>query len=454
MICRTPDTRTPPATVAESRGAAEIAVAGVTYDLAFWLAYSSNLALMIGHSLLFRYADFVLYLGGSEFLLGWIVGLGMLGCLAMRLAQGVGIDRYGPRVMWVASTALFAVSCFGHLAISHVDGPAIFLLRIAYNCAIAGFFGASITFISARAPVARMAEVVGMLGTSGFLAMVLGAWFGDLLLGQTPIEMHRLHWMFSLAGSLGVASMVLGYLATRGEIHVPARRQISPFALLKRYHPGAVLLVGAATGFGLGLPGTFLRPYAASIGIPKIAVFFAIYAPTAFVARFMTRRLPERLGNRAGMLLGLGSMSIGMLLLTTATNNWLFAPPAMFLAVAHALLFPSVIAAASEAFPIRNRGLATTLILAMFDVGTLVGSPIAGAILTYSGVVGLPSFPTMFTAVAIAIATSGLIYALAPRPRKVDRNARRLNPNGAPSSTELPSPTALEIARTRPQGSR
>lgn len=446
MIRRTTDVRVSPALVCPSQGAA----VGATYDLAFWFAYSSNLTLMIAHSLLFRYADFVLYLGGSEFLLGWIVGLGMLGCLAMRLAQGVGIDRYGPRVMWVASTALFAVSCFGHLAISHVDGPAIFLLRIAYNCAIAGFFGASITFISARAPVTRMAEVVGMLGTSGFMAMVIGAWLGDLLLGQTPIELPRLRWMFAIAGILGLASMTLGWLATRGEIHIPARRKISPFALLRRYHPGAVLLVGAATGFGLGLPGTFLRPYAASIGIPKIVVFFAIYAPTAFIARFLTRRLPERLGHRAGMLLGLASMSLGMLLLTTATNNWLFAPPAIFLAVAHALLFPSVIAAASEAFPLRNRGLATTLILAMFDVGTLVGSPIAGAILTYSEVVGLPSFPTMFTAAAIAIGSTGVIYAVTPRPGKANRGARGATSDDRPRSAELPPPkSTIDFARSR-----
>jgi MFS family permease len=295
-----------------------------------------------------------------------------------------------------------------------------------------------------------MAEVVGMLGTSGFLAMVIGAWLGDLLLGRSPIEMHQLQWMFSLAGALGVASMTLGWLATRGEIHAPARRQISPFALLRRYHPGAVLLVGAATGFGLGLPGTFLRPYAASIGLTKIVAFFAIYAPTAFIARFTTRRLPERLGNRTVMLLGLTSMSIGMLLLTTATNNWLFAPPAIFLAIAHALLFPSVIAAASEAFPTRNRGLATTLILAMFDVGTLIGSPIAGAILTYSEFAGLPSFPTMFTAVAIAIGSSGLIYAVSPRPGKPDRATKQINPSGAPATAEGPTPiAALKLARSR-----
>lgn len=395
----------------QSGPAKPAASAPAAYDVAFWLAYASNLSLMVAHSLLFRYADFVFYLGGGELILGWIVGLGMVGSLAMRLAQGVGIDRYGTRKVWLLSSGLFAVACLGHLMVSQVDGPLIFLLRIAYNCAISGFFGASITFISSRAPVTRIAEVVGMLGTSGFLAMVLGTWLGDALLGESAADLVRLRLMFVLAAALGVGCMALGWLATRGEPAKAPRRHVSPFALLRRYHPGAVLVVGAATGFGLGLPGTFLRPYAKSIDVAGIAIFFAIYAPTAFVARFLTRRLPARLGNRRVMLLGLGAMVLGMLLFTVAVNQWLLVLPAVFLGVAHALLFPSVIAAGSEAFPIRHRGLATALVLATFDIGTLVGAPIAGAILSYAGWVSLPAFPAMFVGVAAVIAVSAAVYA-------------------------------------------
>ena len=45
-------------------------------------------------ALLFRYADFITLLGGSEWHLGWIVGIGMVGSLAMRLAMGSCIDHY------------------------------------------------------------------------------------------------------------------------------------------------------------------------------------------------------------------------------------------------------------------------------------------------------------------------------------------------------------------------
>ena len=67
------------------------------YGRPFWMAYTSNWLLMVGVSLLFRYADFVTLLGGTEFHLGWIVGVGMVGSLAMRLSMGSCIDRYGSR---------------------------------------------------------------------------------------------------------------------------------------------------------------------------------------------------------------------------------------------------------------------------------------------------------------------------------------------------------------------
>ncbi len=406
------------------------------YDLAFWLTYIANLALMIGHSLLFRYADVVFFLGGSELLLGSIVGVGMIGSLAMRLAQGVGIDRYGPRRVWIISGLLFVASCLGHLLLTRTDGPLIFLLRIGYACAFAGFFGASITFISSRAPVSRMAEMVGMLGTSGFMAMVLGTWLGDVMLGGAPMTWGRLQLMFLVCAALGMINVILAFFATRNENFQPSSRHASPLGLLRRYHPGAVLLVSAATGFGLGLPGTFLRPYAESMNIPGIALFFAIYCPTAFVARFLARRLPARIGNRRVLNLGLVAMVTGMLLFTIANNQWLLCLPAAALGIAHALLFPSVIAAGTAAFPARNRGLATTLVLAFFDMGTLVGSPIAGGIVSYAGVWGLPAFGTMFVSVAVMIGTSAVVYALS-RAKPV---------------SVVPRPTAALAALGKPAG--
>ena len=72
---------------------------------------------MAAVALLFRYADFVTLLGGNEFHLGWIVGVGMVGSLLTRLVLGSCIDRYGARRLWLISTVLFVATCFAHLAV-------------------------------------------------------------------------------------------------------------------------------------------------------------------------------------------------------------------------------------------------------------------------------------------------------------------------------------------------
>ena len=408
---------------------AKQAMAEAAFGRPFWLTYGANSLMMIAISLLYRYGDYITCLGGTELELGWIVCAGMCGSLAMRLAQGVGIDTYGPRQVWLWSSALFIASCAGHLAVNDINDPILYVLRIVFQTSVAGFFGASITYISGRAPVARMAEVVGTLGTSGFIGMVLGPLLGDGLLRGASIDRGQVDRMFLAAAGLGMVSFVLSWLATHGHPVPPRRKRAPVLWLLRRYHPGAVLLTGVAMGFGLGLPGVFLSRYAAELEIPKLRFFFGVYACIAFVTRLAIRRMPERHGVRPMILCGLASLVIGMLLFLPVRFAWQFVFPAVFIGVAHAMLFPAVIASGSGAFPARYRGLGTTVMLAMFDLGNLIGSPAIGEILHWSQHFGWPAYPTMFVSVSALLALAALIYAAysrGPRHSAADALASKL----------------------------
>lgn len=395
---------------------------------------------MMAIALLYRYADFVKFLGGGELLLGWIVGLGMVGSLAMRLVQGVGIDVYGVRRIWLISILGFILACLGHLLVQRPDGPAIFLLRVLYNSSVAGFFGASITFISRRAPLNRIAEVVGTLGTSGFVGMVTGTMLGDALFGTDAPSLEELHRMFLAAAGLGGLSLLLSFWATRGQVAPQRRKQPPLFWLLRRYHPGPVLATGIAMGFGLGLPTVFLRPYTEDLGIPRMAVFFAVYTSFAFVARMTTRQWPSLFGVRPMILVGLASMVVSMLLYLPVRTEWGLVWPALFLGGAHALLFPAVVAGGTASFPTRYRGLGTTLILAMLDLGTLFGYPLVGAILYIAERAGLPKYPAMFVIVSALLAVVSLYYVWGSRGAARATRLRDLpdrRPTGADDAAEL-----------------
>ena len=407
----------------------------------------ANLLVMVSMALLFRYADFVTLLGGSEWHLGWIVGTGVMGSLVMRLVLGAGIDRYGPRRVWLASLGLLAASCFAQLLVDRYDGPAIYLLRILFCSAAAGVFGSTVTFISSTAPVRRMAEMIGMLGTAGFVGIVLGTQLGDLLCGTEVVQRAQVDRMFLAAGMSALAAMAFVWTATWGHPAPTIRRRPPLFWTIRRYHPGTVLLVGVAMGVGISLPSTFLRTYAAELGIAKIGLFFAVYAPTAILTRVLTRRLPERIGLMPMILLGLVALVAGQLLLLVVRSEWYFVFPGVGYGVAHAILFPTVIAAGSRTFPNRHRGLGTTLMLAMYDVGQLIGAPSAGAILHFSTNWGLPGYPTLFVTTATILAIVGVIFGLTGRRQSdQERPGDRIQDQvRRPEETVLAEPECVEV---------
>jgi MFS family permease len=364
---------------------------------------------MMAVSLLFRYADLIRYLGGTEMDLGLIVGVGMFGALVTRIVQGVGIDRLGPRRIWILSLLLFAGSVLAHLAVRRVNGPEIYLARIVLTTSIAGAFGSSLTYVTLRAPQSRMAETIGVIGTSGFIGLALGPTLGDFFLAGEGITWPQLVRLLLAATTLSLIALVF-VLCTENPPRRSRRRHIPVAAVLRRYHPGLILLVAAAVGIVLGLPNTFLNAYAHELGIPRIKIFFLVYAGTALAVRIRFRHLVDRWGVRPGIQWGLGSAVVSVASYLLVWNEWSLAVPAVFAGTAHALLFPAVIAGGNAAFPMRYRGISTTLMLAMFDVGNLIGQPSMGGLIELARHWGLPPYGILFTAVSLTLVVIGSIY--------------------------------------------
>jgi MFS family permease len=380
------------------------------FGVRFWLCFAANSLVSAATSLLYRYADFVLYLGGSELELGWIVGLGTVGGLAMRWWQASGLDHYGPRRVWLASLTLFAIAAAGHLFVTRVHGPEIYLLRALFSIAIAGVFGSSIALVSASVQPEKMAEAIALLGASGFVGMATGPVLGDWILGTTNISRGKLDVMFAVAAALSALAVVLAWIGADRRAGRLRRRRASLVWLVGRYNPGWILLMAVAMGIGLGLPGTFLRTFTEHLGITEMKVFFLVYTGTAFVFRVGTRRLTAQWGVRAMVVLGMTAMVAGLLSYLVVDSQAELALPAILTGIAHAVLFPAVVSGGSRAFPDRYRGLGTTVMLAGMDIGLLTGAPLVGALLHYAEIGGLSAYPTMFVTIAGLMAAMTCLY--------------------------------------------
>ncbi len=378
------------------------------------MTFGANTAMMIAVSLMYRYADFVRGIGGDELQLGLIVGAGMVGSLLVRSTQGVSIDVYGARWIWICSAAIVMTCSLGHLAIHHAYGVPILLLRIAMQTGVAGFFGATISYVSSRTSISRVVEVVATLGSSGFIGTIVGSVLGDIFL-QGDAKHER---MFVLAAMAAFISVVFGWFASDAPRRLGKRRRPPMAWLVRRYHPGPILLMGVVAGFGLSIPTIYLRPFAEDMGIEDISWFFLPYMLIALFARLTMRRLPSLVGVRPIVIIGAVTIAVGMLSFNLVSTGWQMLVPALFMGVAHAIMFPTVVAGGSTAFPSRYRGLGTTFMLAMFDLGNFLAFVSVGAMVVGAKQFGLPGYQTMFAIVAAMLAITSAVYVWMSRTMK------------------------------------
>ena len=135
---------------------------------------------------------------------------------------------------------------------------------------------------------------------------------------------------------------------------------------------------------------------------------------TAFITRLNIRRFPTKYGIRAMLIVGGVSQVLSFLLLLPVTQEWGLVPPAIVLSgVAHAFLFPGVVARRRDRVPSRYRGIGTTLMLGTLDVGTFLGRPAAGGLLELCRRYELPAYPLTFLATAMLLASVSTYFVLA-----------------------------------------
>jgi MFS family permease len=399
------------------------------YNSSLLFAFLANVFQLISIGLLYRYSDFVTIAGGGEFDLGLITGLATIGAILFRVVQGVSIDRIGPQKIWLFCLALQFVALCWHLSVDNVDGMQVYLARGVLATGIAGSFGSWLSFVSLQAPEHRVAEVIGVVGASGFVGMAIGPAIGDWIFAGGPVTRAKVEWMFQFSAAMiacGFISTVIAIGLGKSVQH-GGRKTNQPFRnplnLVRRQNPGFILVVGMLMGMTIGFPGIFLRPLAESLNIEGIKVFFLVYNITAFVSRLLFRRAPEFLGlNRTivvGYLFFLGSLLLFMRAETEA-GFWM---PALLGGLGHSFLFPSVIAKCTSQFAKEDRGVAASLILAMYDMGVLFGMPMIGKIIADADQYGWPSYPSALTVMCVCIVLGvGTFLVLENRRVDLDRD--------------------------------
>lgn len=375
-------------------------------------SYFANVMLLTSMSLLFRYSDFVLARGGNDVTLGWIVGVGMVGAIVFRIVQGFLIDHLGAQIIWLLSLGLFITSLYWHTHIDSVDGLEVYLARLLMIAGISGALSSWMTFISLQAPEHRIAEVIGMVGSSGFVGMAIGPTIGDFLIQSEPAKVADVNRMFLTAIGLVTMSAIFAAIATFGSIRPEkSERGKFSFALFARY-PRTLIPVALVMGMTMVIPQSYLRPYTQSLGIESMATFFLTYNLTAFAFRWVFRKAPQYFGLPLMAIIGLICVGLSMPLYLLVSNRLMLMLPAIMAGLSHAFLFPAVMTLGTSRFRAQNRGIAVNMTFALGDLGLLIGAPLFGMTLQTARVLELPDYQSMFWLLTGICATVAIQFAI------------------------------------------
>ncbi|MCA9118438.1 MAG: MFS transporter, partial [Planctomycetaceae bacterium] len=221
---------------------------------------------------------------------------------------------------------------------------------------LAGMLTCSMVHIQIHVPLHRRTEVIGSLGTSGFVGMVLGTQGGDWIFSSMATGRPQFLALFGTAASMAVFYLIIVLILTRNDQHDRPRDTPAAHRLLFRYWPGPVMFVAIMLGVGFTVTTVFLTRFATAEGLGGIGTFFTGYSVSAFVFRLASRRWSRTYGRHLMIVVGLVGQACGLLSLPHVAANWQFLIPAFGCGLGHALLFPAVVSLGAGAFPQELRG--------------------------------------------------------------------------------------------------
>jgi MFS family permease len=312
-------------------------------------------------------------LGAGEFGVGLAIASFAAAAIVARPFLGRLIEQFGRRAIMMFGALLAAVS--GAMLGLSTELWHVLVLRSFMGLGEAALFVGAATLIADLAPPHRRAESASYFSVAVYGGLGLGPSIGEWVLGDGRYEMT---FLVAAGFSALAAITVLG---------VPRRvdRSSSPVAsgtkppLFHRaaFWPGVVLASGIAA---FSVFAAFLPDYARTVGLAGSAGLFLLYSAVSLSLRLFGARLPERLGEHRMVTVALGSLMVGLTLMSAVAEPWALSVGAGVVGVGMAFLYPSLMANVVNRVDDAERASALSTFTMFFELGSVVGGVVLGAI--------------------------------------------------------------------------
>lgn len=375
----------------------------------FALVFISALAAELSSSLLVHFPGFLLELGANELRVGLVVGVAGVASILVRPWLGRIMDLHSRRLLIRLGTLSVAGATLLY-AWAEQLGPIVIGARLLQGLGQAMAYTAFWTYIADRFPAHQRTYGMALFGISGLIPLGVAPALGDFIL-RTDLGYRGLFLVatgfalmaFALAMTLERSGVTTG-ATTTGFRAVLASRDLRPVWMAT-----VALSLGFTTAF------VFIKTYVTTTGLGSVGPYFSSWAAAAIVWRLAFGWVPDRVGPKRMVLPGLSVYAAGLAGVGLIGGVPGLVVGGLLAGVGHGISYPVILTLATIRSGEGDRGTATAIFTALFDLMLFAAAPLLGAVIGWLG------YRIMFGLVALTLVSgAGWAWHTIRRPATVE----------------------------------
>lgn len=379
----------------------------ITRDFAFiWLA---NFFIFLGFQMTLPTLPlFVKELGGSDQIVGLIVGVFTFSALLFRPFAGRALETRGRQVVYIFGLSLFVISVGAFAFAASI--LMLITMRVLQGIGWGFSTTASGTIATDLIPAKRRGEGMGYYGLSSNLALALGPALGLSLVGLISFTQ-----LFLIAAAMGLIALLLA-LTIRYKIveESPDKTTTVKFDIFEKsaINPSILLFFITLTFGGIA---TFLPIYAIERSVEGIPLYFVVYAVFLMVSRIVAGKIYDERGHMYVFPPGALMIFIAMILLAWLPSTTVLLIAAAFYGFGFGSVQPALQAWAVNGAAENRKGMANATFFSFFDLGVGIGAMGFGLVANYFGY----KYIYIISAISIIIAIIYYFYLYVTAKREM-----------------------------------
>lgn len=335
---------------------------------------------------------------------GLLLTVFLLSAIFTRPFTGKVLDVFGKRKMLILSILFYLITTILYIFIK----PFLILLvlRFIQGIAFSVLTTANNSIAADIVPPARRGQGLGYFAMSQNLAIVLGPFVALLIVQLMSFNLLFIVMSFVvLAGAFCALSVKLPTETPR----IKPKFTIKWSDLVERKALPVALLAGFVA-FSYSSVLSYLTIYSQEKDLLAYAsLFYVVFAAAMLLSRPFTGKIYDTKGPKYIIIPGFLSFIMGLIVMGTMTNIWLFLLAGLLIGLGYGALVPSFQAMSVQNADAHRSGYATATFFTIFDMGIAIGSALLGTIAVHY------NFSMIYYLSAIVLVVGGGLYLLSQR---------------------------------------